>query len=203
MVFGFATVLTLPLYADGVKLSNFDGKSVTATVEPYASGENNGAFYVGLTQVNLSQGFTSIGSVEAFCDDFNDEITTPATYKVTVQPVEGNKTLEEEAYYGMEFDGNSTLDTDLQELIWNFTAPRNDQFSLNSEMQTLQSQMLANYRDVNYFDAFYLNAGGKGQSMMVVDVVPVSSPVPEPSSLMLFGTGMLSLAGVAKRKLLA
>jgi hypothetical protein len=169
------------------------------TVEPYASGENNGSFYVGLTQANFSQHGNALGSVEAFCDDFNHEITVPATYNVVVTAVTGNKTLEEEAFYGMMFgsvpSGDTAMDTDIQELIWDFSSP--GQYKLNSEMKTLQADMLANYQSVDYSDSFYLNAGSHGQSFMTTSD---PSPVPEPSSLALFGTGILGLAGAARRK---
>src|ERR1700761_7166689 len=180
------SVSAVPAHADGLNLAPELGKTLTATIEPYASGENNGSFFVGLTQVNLSSGRTNLGSVEAFCDDFTHEISTPDTYNVTVQAVAGNKTLEEEAYYGTMFgstpSGNTAMDTDIQELIWNFTAPQNEQFALNNEMKILQAEMLANYSSANYSDDFYLNAGNGGQSFMVV-TDPSTSPVPEPSTL--------------------
>jgi hypothetical protein len=190
-------------HADGLNLSPYVGQTVSMTVEPYASGENNGSFYVGLTQVNLAQHGVGIGSVEAFCDDFTHEITAPATYTATVQAVAGNKTLEEEAYYGMLLgstpSGDTALDTDIQELIWNFTASYSDQYHLNSEMKTLQQQMEANYQSANYSDSFYLNAGNGGQSFMVTND---PSPVPEPSTLAMFGTGLFAAAGFARRRFL-
>jgi hypothetical protein len=198
-----ATLMTSPLsaHADSINLSSYVGQTVTMTVEPYASGENNGSFYVGLTQANFSQHGNALGSIEAFCDDFNHEITTPAVYSVVVQAVTGNTVLEEEAFYGMMFgstpSGNTALDTDIQELIWNFSSP--GQYKLNSEMKTLQADMLANYKSADYSDSFYLNAGSHGQSFMAASD-PSPSPVPEPSSLALFGTGILGLAGAARRK---
>jgi hypothetical protein len=197
----FATFIASPTsaHADGINLAAYTGQTVLMTVEPYASGENNGSFYVGLTQVNLATlGGASIGSLEGFCDDFNHDITTPDTYSEVVTAVAGNTTMEEEAYYGLELgtkpSGNSALDTDLQELIWNFSSP--GQFTLNSEMQTLQRQMQANYQNVDYSDSFYLNAGNGGQSFMTTD----PSTVPEPVTLVMFGTGLLAAAGYAGMK---
>jgi PEP-CTERM motif len=195
---------TMPAHADGLNLTPDLGKTLSATIEPYASNENNGSFFVGLTQVNLSLGHTSLGSIEAFCDDFTHEISTPDTYNVKIEAVAGNQTLEEEAYYGTMFgstpSGNATLDSDIQELIWNFTAPKNDQYALNNEMKILQAEMLANYSSANYSDDFYLDAGNGGQSFMVVTDPPSTSPVPEPSTLATFGTGLFAVAGFARRR---
>jgi hypothetical protein len=191
-----------PAKADGINaLASQVGQTISMTVEPYASGENNGAYYVGLTQVNTATtGGTPIASLEAFCDDFTHEISVPDTYNAVVEAVAGT-TLEQEAYYGMEFgstpSGNSVLDSELQELIWNFTAPLSQQYGLNSAMLALQQNMLANYQNVNYSNSYYLNAGNAGQSFMVTGI----SPTPEPSSLILAFTGLCAILYFGRRRL--
>jgi hypothetical protein len=198
--------MSMSARADGLNLAPYLGTSgITMTVEPYASGETNGSYYVGLTQVNIALNGTPLGSVESFCDDFTHEINVPATYSATIQAVAGNTTLEQEAYYGMMFgttpSGNAAMDSDIQELIWNFTAPANQQYAMNSELNTLQQQMLSNYQTANYSDSFYLNAGNNGQSFMVTGALPTDpSPVPEPSTLAMFGTGLFAVAGFARRR---
>ena len=185
-------------HADSFNLGSHVGDTVSMTVEPYASGENNGSFYVGLTTVNIVDGQTS-GSIQAFCDDFTHEISVPATYSATIQAVAGNDTLEQEAYYGMMFgatpSGNSQQDSEIQELIWNFSGAN---YALTGNMATLQGEMLANYKNADYSGAFLLNAGNNGQTFMNIDPVAAT---PEPSSLMLFGSGLIGLAGVVRRKL--
>jgi PEP-CTERM motif len=59
--------------------------------------------------------------------------------------------------------------------------------------------MLAGYKTANYSGDIYLNAGDGGQSFMV-DNDP--SPVPEPSTLATFGTGLLAAAGFTRRRFL-
>jgi hypothetical protein len=193
------TISAIPAHADGLNLAPFVGQTVSMTVEPYASGETNGSFFVGLTQVKIGQGGTNLGSTEAFCDDFTHEISVPDTYSAVVTAVAGNTTLEEEAYYGTMFgstpSGNSTMDSDIQELIWDLSGAN---YTLNTEMTALQSQMQANYASANYSNDSYLNAGNGGQSFMVTD----PSPVPEPSTLATFGTGLLAVAGFTRRRFL-
>jgi hypothetical protein len=185
-------------HADSFNLGSHVGDTVSMTVEPYASGENNGSFYVGLTTVNIVDGQTS-GSIQAFCDDFLHEINVPATYTATIQAVAGNDTLEQEAYYGMMFgatpSGNSQQDSEIQELIWNLSGAT---YALTGNMAALQSEMVANYKNADYSGAFLLNAGNNGQTFMSIDPVAAT---PEPSSLMLFGSGLIGLAGVVRRKL--
>ncbi len=65
--------------ASPLDFASLVGQTVELTVEPYASGENNGSFYVGLTQ-----GVIDGQTFYMFCNDFQDEINVPTTYDVTV-----------------------------------------------------------------------------------------------------------------------
>ncbi len=108
--------------------------------------------------------------------------------------------MEQEAYYGLLFgstpSGNSAMDSAIQELIWNYTAPSDHQYAVTGELAVLQAQMLSGYKSVDYSHSFYLDAGDNGQSFLVTD----PSPVPEPSTLASFGTGLFAIAGLARRR---
>lgn len=207
-----------PAFADGnnsTLLSDYAGTNVTMTVQPYASGENNGIDYVGLTTVDVTaniDGTTYTEPFEAFCDDFNHDIVPPATYSATVQAVSGVD-MEQEAYYGLEFgstpSGNSTLDSALQELIWNYSAPASEQFALTPLMDTLQANMLANYASVDYANSVYLDAGNNGQSFMITEAAPAVTsvttvaPAPEPPTLITLATGLIGMGFFFRRRAFA
>lgn len=203
-----STLAASPARADGLNpLTAYNGQTVWITVNPYTSGENNGTDYVGLTQVDATSVTGNfIGSFEAFCDDFTHTIVPPVTYGATVTPI-NTPILEQEAYYGMMFgstpSGNSTLDSEIHELIWNYTAPAASQFALNSDMQALQAKMLANYQSVDYSNSYFLNAGGNGQSFMTTKPATSLAPTPEPPTLITLATGLLGMAGLVRRRMVA
>jgi len=117
--------------ASPINFESLVGQTVALTVEPYASGENNGSYYVGLTQ-----GVIDGQTFYMFCNDFEDEITVPTTYDVTVVSLLGSAftsdslglslaQLQQQATLGLNFgttpSGNNQADSDTQQAIWNYT----------------------------------------------------------------------------------
>jgi hypothetical protein len=105
------------------------------------------------------------------------------------------KKLDYDAVLGAEFTGHNPNDTNIQEDIWD---EGGGSFTLNQAALNAVNQAQNYVNSSSSFasgDIAFLEMGGDGQSFMVNTHV-----VPEPSTLILFGSGLLTAAGALYRR---
>jgi hypothetical protein len=110
---------------------------------------------------------------------------------------------EEEAYLYSQFNGTNA--TDIQDALWTIFDPGTSNTNANTPALVAAASSFGGYtQDFLSATTFYIWDGGS-ISNQYGDYTPQNfvgqSPVPEPSSLMMFGSGLVGLAGVLRRKL--
>lgn len=196
-------------------------KADTLTFNSDPSGNTIGPYNLTYTP---SSGPSS--SLQLFCLNDNREISTNETWNVTV--VNGSaitaagtggfslQDYEEDAYiyselgktYSYQFFGHTFTgtysDTDVQDALWDIFNP-NSVNNLTYGAQLLLDAAGDDYGSVDMADYNFYIADNKpwGQDTYPQDFIGTNSttPTPEPSSLILLGSGLVGLAGAVRRKL--
>jgi PEP-CTERM motif len=133
------------------------------------------------------------------CLSFNNEISTGESWQATIQSVIGN-TLEEEAAWLLNDanvnPGNTVND---QLAAWGLFAS-GVAGSDNAQLLAAENFVSANPNDTSFYSQFQLYVPVNGTQTSGGDPQTFLGETPEPSSLLLLGTGLFGLAMVIFRK---
>jgi len=189
--------------------------SIVAKADTLTFNNNPSGTIIGPYNLTLTTSTTST-PLSLFCmNDLNDiqgneswgvNVVNGSAYAGSAAGTTGFQ-FEEEAYLYSQYNGSNA--TDVQDALWTIFDPGTGNKDANSPALVTSAFNFASgtagsTSSVLSKTDFYIWDGGKIHNQYG-DSAPQnfigSSPVPEPSSLMLFGSGLIGLAGAVRRKL--
>jgi hypothetical protein len=202
--FGLAAAASCLMLIPGSSFA--DTTTLTLTSTP---GEVVGGVYV--YPYDFTVGSTT--DVALMCLDYGRHITSGETWTVNVESiaaagaVDGDTTqYEEDAWLYSQMNGSN--DADVQLAVWAIFDPTdahgNSGWDSNAAMLASNAITAIGSLPPSFFDSFvvYIPTGDQtGWTDGIPQRFMGPAPTPEPSSLALFGTGLLGAVGILKRKM--
>jgi hypothetical protein len=156
----------------------------------------------------------SSSTVDLMCMDDQREVTVGESWQANPDAITSGSSRKDQiaAYIFSQIGKNGVTDDDAQEAIWSLFDPADKKTAEDKKLIHEGSNVLRDGDTSGFDDGEYTNwtavDGSQSEGGIPQDFIGPSdprsvSPVPEPSTLMMFGSGFAALVGVVRRRVRA